>query len=503
MRAVAHRRLRTSALLPAMLAGTFFSGGCGDTTPGRSLESDLKQRPTEGDSTVFAGYRDAATDYLDSESGAIRIWYAIDGEHRPDPTDTDPADGVPDIVQTMADTGDAVAESLAQAGWRRPVRDTLPGASNDDGGSDAFDIYLVNFQRADGLFFAEGCIGGLPRQCAGYIAIKSDFRRTGYSSMQEAVTVLVSHEYFHAVQASYTDDIPGWWSEGTATWHEEFFDPTQDDYERLANSYFEEAGRSLNGIVQGTTDAFAYGSGVYVRYLEQTLGEAVLLEVFERLAVGEELEDALLASVAAYQPFRESFAGFAAWSLCTGDRALDGFGFPEAADLDALPLRALSGESSVNWDTEIRKWAFEPAELSRPEPLSLRVAALPGWDSPPTLVVVDPLAPGEWVYAEVGETITIPPADTPVWIALVNPDSTDRTAGRVEIRVPPAADDTCADCEGSADVPEPSDDGESAASTEADGGCAAAGPREERSPWLWLTAAAIAIVRRRRPYADR
>ncbi len=314
--------------------------------------------------------------------------------------------------------------------------------------------------------------------------------------MQEAVTVLVSHEYFHAVQASYTDDIPAWWSEGTATWHEEFFDPTQDDYERLANSYFEEAGRSLNGIVQGTTDAFAYGTGVYVRYLEQTLGEAVLLEIFERMAVGEELEDALLASVASDQPFRESFAGFVAWALCTGERTLDGFGFPEAPDLDELPLLALSGASSVNWDTEVRKWAFEPAELTRPQDLSLRVTALPGWDSPPTLVVVDPLTPGEWTYAEAGETITVPAADTPLWIALVNPDSTDRTAGRLEIRVPPTTDEECLDCDGSSAPPAVVDNAEPNTSADSGSGCAAAGPRQGSSPWLWLTAGFLVYRRR-------
>jgi hypothetical protein len=497
-----HSQISIASLVVALVATN--ASGCAEAMTDRPDSGLQKNRPTEGGGAVFSGYRDAATQFLDSDSGAIRVWYATEGEHSPDPTDDAPADGIPDIVQAMADTGDEVATSLAERGWRRPIADTLSGTSTDDGGSDAFDIYLVNFQRADGLFFAEGCLpGGLPRQCTGYIAIKSDFRRTGYASMQEAVTVLVSHEYFHAVQAAYSDDLPGWWSEGTATWHEEFFDPTQDDYERLADSYFAEAGRSLNGIVQGTTDAFAYGTGVYVRFIEQTLGEGVLLEVFERLATGEELEDALLTSVASHTPFSESFAEFAAWSLCTGSRTLDGFGFPEAASLDELPTQALDGSASVNWDVEVRKWAFEPAELSRPQALSLRVSELDGWQSPPTLVVVDPLTPGEWSLLRAGDTLRIEASDAPLWIALVNSDSTDRTAGRVEIRVPPAEvatpDETPdADCPAGDNCgSEGSDDDEDRTPGADDGsGCSAGTRPETDSPWLWLILAS-AIIRRK------
>lgn len=393
-----------------------------------------KIRPTLGDSSVFDGYGDEPALFVDSDDGRVRVWYVQNGPHRTSSIDEYPADGVPDFVQTVADTADAVYLSVTGAGFKAPLEDTsVPGQEND-GNSSAFDIYIVDFQRADGLFFREGCLSGEPVRCTGYFAIKNGFGRSGYASDEEAITVLVSHEYFHAVQAAYNADLPGWWSEGTATWHEEHFEPSQNDFERLAATFFEAPGRALNGNTQGTTDTFAYGTGVFPFFLEQTLGVQVIVDIFDRIATNTPVEEAIVEAVEARAPFDETFAEFTAWTMTTGDRSVEGFGYPQADEFPAIDATSLDGTSDLNWDTELRTWASQMAEIERPRDISLSVRPLGGWPLTPLLVVVDPTTPGEWAVVREGETLNIPANSQPVYAALFNADPNERIAGRLAIR---------------------------------------------------------------------
>ena len=393
-----------------------------------------KIRPTIGDSSVFDGYGDEPALFVDSDDGRVRVWYVENGPHRTSSLDENPADGIPDFVQTVADTADAVYISITDDGFLAPLEDTSVSGQDNDGGSSAFDIYIVDFQRADGLFFREGCLPGEPVRCTGYFAIKNGFGRSGYASDEEAITVLVSHEYFHAVQAAYNADLPGWWSEGTATWHEEYFEPSQNDFERLATTFFEAPGRALNGNTQGTTDTFAYGTGVFPFFLEQTLGVQVIVDIFDRIAINTPVEAAIMEAVEASAPFDETFAEFTAWTIATGDRTIEGFGYPQAAEFPAIDATSLDGTRDLNWDTELRTWASQIAEIERPRDISLSVRPLEGWPLTPLLVVVDPTTPGEWAVVREGEILNIPANGQPVYAALLNADPDERTAGRLAIR---------------------------------------------------------------------
>lgn len=459
-----------------------------------------KIRPTVGDSSVFDGYGDEPALFVDSDDGRVRVWYVENGPHRTSSIDENPADGIPDFVQTVADTADAVYLSITQNGFLAPLEDSsVPGQEND-GNSSAFDIYIVDFQRADGLFFREGCLPGEPVRCTGYFAIKNGFGRSGYASDEEAITVLVSHEYFHAVQAAYNADLPGWWSEGTATWHEEYFEPSQNDFERLATTFFEAPGRALNGNTQGTTDTFAYGTGVFPFFLEQTLGVQVIVDIFDRVGQNTTVETAIIEAVETRAPFDETFAEFTAWTIATGERAMEGFGFPQADEFPAIDATSLNGTSDLNWDTELRTWASQIAEIERPRDISLSVRPLEGWPLTPLLVVVDPTTPGEWAVVREGETLNIPANSQPVYAALINADPDERTAGRLAIRgaVVTGPDEPG---DGSTEFPaevEPTplpsaDDSSGCSSVSGHGSCGMA---------LWLAGTAIFLRRRRRQSRD-
>lgn len=488
----AHTRLRVAVRL-SLLSALALTSCSTDLHDHDGLVQKI--RPTIGDSSVFDGYGDEPALFVDSEDGRVRVWYVENGPHRTSSVDENPADGVPDFVQTVADTADAVYISITDNGFLAPIEDTSVPGQDNDGGSSAFDIYVVDFQRADGLFFAEGCLPGEPVRCTGYFAIKNGFGRSGYASDEEAITVLVSHEYFHAVQAAYNADLPGWWSEGTATWHEEYFEPSQNDFERLATTFFEAPGRALNGNTQGTTDTFAYGTGVFPFFLEQTLGVQVIVDIFDRISINTPVEDAIIEAVEASAPFDETFAEFTAWTIATGDRTIEGFGYPQADEFPAIDATSLDGANDLNWDTELRTWASQIAEIERPRDISLSVRPLEGWPLTPLLVVVDPTTPGEWAVVREGETLNIPASSQPVYAALLNADPAERTAGRLAIRAAVAVtpDDPG---DGSTEVP---DDGEPAPSPAPDdsSGCSATSPAGSRGTMMLLGVLAVLLRRRR------
>ncbi len=407
------------------------AGCAADAHPDLDERALPKIRPTSGDSTVNAGYGDEAAQRLVSASGQHAVWYVTSGQHRVPARDLDPADGVPDFVQRVAETADGVRARLDAAGWRAPVTDAFPGGPRDNGGGPEFDIYLVEFARADGLFFTESCSDDQPPLCSGYIAMENDFARSGYATVEEGVRVLVSHEYFHAVQAAYSGEIPGWLSEGTATWHEERFDPTQSDFERLASVFFEHGGRSLNGPPGGAFDGFAYGTAVWPLFLELQFGEDVLLDVFESIAAGASAEEAFLATV---PDFDVAFATFSAWTLLTGERARDGVGFPMARDFPELDLTELDGTSDLNWDASVRPWASAGAAITRPRPLEVGIRAVDGWERTPLLAVVDLAGVPAIDVLGAGESATWPASPAALLVAMANPDPYEQAAGRVTIR---------------------------------------------------------------------
>jgi hypothetical protein len=398
-----------------------------------------KNRPTQGDGTVFSGYGSAEVRWLDAHDGRVRVWYAMTGEHSPPQADTRPADGIPDFVALVADTADRVFTDLEDRGFRLPLsdRDDIPLA--DDGGSGAFDIYLVNFRRADGLYFVEGCTGTEPATCVGYIAIKNTFARSGYSSVEEGVTVLVSHETFHAVQAAYAHPLPLWFSEGTATWYQEVFDPSQQDFDRLVTEFYRHPGRALNGNAQGAADLFPYGTAVFPWFISERIDADLPRQWLASVAEGSRAEDVIMDSLGGPQAFGAIFAEFSVVQVATGSRALEGVSPAYAARAPMLPLQPLDGAGDLNWDVEVRPWASATGSLQRPRSLDLQVRPLEGWPAPPWMGVLDPTAVPMLQVVEPGGILTVPASATPLWIALANPDPDRRTAGRLAVRAEGAA----------------------------------------------------------------
>lgn len=306
-RAVAVSPCRTPILVAALLLTA--------CRPPTDFIEPSSNRPTSVDGTVYRAYGDIDIQLHRTSDGCCTIWYVEEGEHAIAVTDDDLPERVRLVEQTAAD----VFAWLDHNGWRRPAPDSILPPVTEFGDSANLDIYLVNFVRGDGMWVEEYCTRGRRPICTGFLAMHNAPSES-YTSEQEGVEVLVSHELFHAVQAAYTSELPRWFSEGTATLAEELVYPDQSDFERLCGHYFEHPGRSLNDP-EGGFDGFSYSTALFFQFLQQHLPDDYLQRVLERSVREHTVEAAMVREAGGQHVFADLFARFSALTWLTGDRA--------------------------------------------------------------------------------------------------------------------------------------------------------------------------------------
>ncbi|MDC0723059.1 MXAN_6640 family putative metalloprotease [Nannocystis bainbridge] len=286
------------------------------------------ERPTEGglwpydpkDSLVF----------FDHPGGGLRVHYSADGPSVVPLADLD-GDGVPDYVVRVADTAAAVLALYRDAFDLRPPRSEAEHDLGLLGGSEALDIYLVDFGgSADGHFGHDACD---PDACAGHLVLENDFAGYGYADLAEAVDTVVSHELFHAVQAAYAVDLPVWFSEGTAVWAERSYRADSRDFLRFCDAYLADTGRSLFKPPAGPVPSFAYGTGLWWDFLIARRGPE-FVDALLQIGGAAELPAAIAGLLQAHaDDLRPAWLEFAAWNLATGEHAGARDSHPYAAEL--------------------------------------------------------------------------------------------------------------------------------------------------------------------------
>ncbi len=294
----------------------------------------VTERPTEGGLWSFDP--DDEVTHFDEPTGVFRIHYSLSGPNQTVLTDTDQS-GVPDMVEMVGATAvSALDLYTTDLGFRRPITEADLDLGSL-GGSDAYDIYLVDFGGgADGAFGTDACLTA-PRHCAGYLVMENDFAGYSYPSLQAAVDTLVSHELFHAVTAAYDADVPVWVSEGTAVWAEHQYDPDSEDFVRLCDAYLADTGRTLYRPPGGPVQALAYGTALWWDFLTAQHGADTIKSLFE--AVEPQSQPDLATTMASVledlgDPVSHAWPVFARYNLATGMRAGQlGEGHSDAASL--------------------------------------------------------------------------------------------------------------------------------------------------------------------------
>lgn len=306
------------------------------TLPGRARA----ERPTEGGLWPYDPKDILATH--DHPGGGLRVHYSVDGPSVVPLADLD-GDGVPDYVTRVAATAADVLALHRDVFALRAPRTEAEHDLGPLGGSDALDIYLVDFAgAADGHFGHDACD---PHACAGHLLLENDFAGYAYADLAGAVDTVVSHELFHAVQAAYAVDLPVWFAEGTAAWAQRAYRPDSRDFLRLCDAYLADTGRSLFKPPAGPVPAFAYGTALWWDFLIERHGPG-FVDALLQLGGAPDLPAALAELLLDRDDdLRPAWLEFSAWNLATGPRAGARDSYPYAeqltgitAEQDASPL---------------------------------------------------------------------------------------------------------------------------------------------------------------------
>jgi hypothetical protein len=324
--------------LSALLAGA----GC-VFAPDAWAQACESPRPTDAQGSQGVSYGSAEVDFFDAASGRARVHFALSGPHAPPPLSTLQS-GVPDAVVVAAEAADQALDKFEQLGYQAPLGDgASPCASN--GGSDAIDVYLLNFAAADGQAVAAHCEPGLPRRCAGFILVENDFRRGGYADTAEGLRTVVPHELFHLVQDAYDAGVERWWAEGSAQWAAKQVYPELQDLERFLPDYFAAPWRPLNVPPSGVITNFLYATAIWPVFLSERFDADVVRQVYEGFDSG--LNGVLPTTDVVLQTHGSSlaqeFLQFAAYNAATGERAPDSGGYVDAANYPLVSFSPLAG----------------------------------------------------------------------------------------------------------------------------------------------------------------
>jgi hypothetical protein len=288
--------------------------------------------------------------YYDSPGGCFRIHYDISnsGEFKNAVELIDRnSNGVPDYVDSVAYYADLAYDYyVEQLGYFSPCPD------NGDGGSDRYDIYLVDMgnDKASntfyGMTFQDGII--LPNRkferYYSYLLIDNDFSPLDSTIINdgkkvqtykffgtEAMKVTTVHELHHAIQYKYGNSIPSvaLFNELTSTYYEVEIFPETPDYLQYVRSLF----RSFEDKPFGNGNyEYGYGWSIFGQYMYKKYDPLLLKRVWELIYDGIPTYSALDSA------FKElgtdlatAWYEFMPWLYYTGDRARDKDYFDDAA----------------------------------------------------------------------------------------------------------------------------------------------------------------------------
>jgi len=223
------------------------------------------------------------------DNGKFRYHYTTTGSNAVDDTDDD-GNGTPDYIDNMAETFNyVVAVQLTMGSFTEPPSDGFYSAANDNGGSEAYDVYVRNagagvYGYVQPEYYANN--NGNNEHSSGvqevnafssYMCIRHNYSGFGNTEL-ENIQVTAAHEYFHAVQFGYDGWEQSWVMEATAVQMEEMvYDDINDCYQYMS-SWFNSPQQSLN---LDSSNRW-YGSFIFFEYVNSHLSDEAIRTFWEQ-----------------------------------------------------------------------------------------------------------------------------------------------------------------------------------------------------------------------------
>ena len=285
----------------------------------RRVAESLLARPTDRDADAFGdGYHVGARHVehvcqrfsAGDESRRICIHWVTRRGDRDAPARRDANNnGRPDMVDaTLVAIDETWQREIVDLGYPVPRGDH--GRRRRQGPNRGIDIYLANIGALGiGGYCTRDAQGGKRHPIIKpvlrtyvYCVLDNDYKPRQFppprASGTDGLDVTVAHEFFHAIQSSYTKTGSRWIREGTATWIEDEVFPRVDDnlaYLQVSPLTQPELPLDISNSVNDGDDS-EYGAWVFWRFLAEYFGTPdVVREVWEN---GLNIPEAL----AAYTP---------------------------------------------------------------------------------------------------------------------------------------------------------------------------------------------------------
>ncbi len=283
--------------------------------------------------------RPPSTHAYDSPGGFFKIHYSISGAHAIFPDDTDPANGIPDLVEWVADYCDSAYNcQTGSLGYLAPPSDgTL-------GGDDKYDIYLIDMPYY-GYCQPESEGPEEWPDWISYMAMNNEFidfppNDDPEGDQKGAARVTAAHEFFHAVQFAYTNLAESWYMEVSSTWMEEICYPLVNDNYNYLDDFFDSPHLSLYDL----SDNHEYGAFVFNIFLDQNFDTLLIRSIWEDMRYNTDALQVINSNLQEYNSDLYSvFNEFALWNWCTGGRD-DGLHYPEGA---SYPVYSINSAVSI------------------------------------------------------------------------------------------------------------------------------------------------------------
>ncbi|MFO0679042.1 MAG: MXAN_6640 family putative metalloprotease [Polyangiaceae bacterium] len=485
-----HRPGRPGVALASLLVASFVPRSA-------SAQDCIHTRPT--DPGGVNGYDYGAAEVRHHDGAYVRVFYAVSGTHAPN-LDSVRSDGVPDSVALVASVTDDALVRFKGMGFREPISDGAYDACASNGGSGAFDVYLVRFAGADGVTVPEACKDvGKTTRCSGFIMVDATFAR-GYGSYAEGVRTVLPHETFHAIQNAYDLEVDRAWAEGSAQWAAKKLDPSLPDLERFLPAFFSEPSRSMDVPASGATASYLYGAAIWPVFLTQRHGDTIVrraLEIESDVGGGSVAAvGAALTELDAKLSLESELPTFAAWNASTGKRAGAG-GYTDAAKYPMVKLGALGGEVSAL--TSGYGWAAYSLDLATDD---VRVDVDLETDGTRNRALVVPLVDGR---ADVANAVPLPATNVGPALVVVAGVTSKKSDAPYVIRVSPHVEATPDGGTSASDARSSGPAADGGGGTTDAGGCNVWRSRARSSPGSALDAIAlgfgvmVAFRRRRQP----
>lgn len=288
----------------------------------------------------------------------VCVHWAAPGGDAPASTDTTPANGIPDWVDsTLATVEDVWNTEVVDMGYRAPLSDTT---STDHGPDGKLDVYISNLgpQQLYGYCTSDdpkvATLGnvGVTWDVSAYCVVDNDYAEQifGNHTPIQNLEVTLAHEFFHAVQFAYDFGEDRWLMEGTATWMEDqVYTTINDNRQYLQNSPMKYPWVPLD---HSNRCCFQYGSWIWFRYLSESMNPTVIQQIWDRAASAAGPDDYSSQAVsnvlkAHGTTFRRKFGDFAVWNRIPAKRYSEGSHYPTPVGSGSFTLG--STHKSTGW----------------------------------------------------------------------------------------------------------------------------------------------------------